>query len=143
MLTPEENERITALGPGTPGGDLFRRYWHPVAAASELTAERPLKRIKILGEELVLYRSEAGGYGLLGEHCSHRGTSLAYGFVEGENLRCPYHGWLYNAGGRWGDQRFEPAQSMMRYTLRHPAYPVEKLGGLLFAYMGPPEKKPL
>jgi len=143
MLTPEENERITRVGPGTPGGDLFRRYWHPVAAASELTAERPLKRIKILGEELVLYRNEAGGYGLLGEHCSHRGTSLAYGFVEGENLRCPYHGWLYNAGGRCVEQPFEPAQSMMRYTLRHPAYPVEKLGGLLFAYMGPPEKKPL
>ena len=68
MLTPEENERITGVGPGTPGGDLFRRYWHPVAAASELTPERPLKRLKILGEELVLYRTEAGDYGLLGEH---------------------------------------------------------------------------
>ena len=143
MLTADENERITRVGPGTPGGELLRRYWHPVAAASELTDEQPKKRIKILGEELVLYRSQSGVYGLLAEHCSHRGTSLYYGFVEEDRLRCPYHGWLYDPEGRCVEQPFEPAQSMMRHTLRHPAYPVEKLGGLLFAYMGPPEKKPL
>ena len=143
MLTPEDNQLLTQVGPGTPGGEWLRRYWHPVAAASELTADQPKKRIKVLGEELVLYRSQSGSYGLLAEHCSHRGTSLYYGFVEEESLRCPYHGWLYDRDGRCIEQPFEPAQSIMRHTLRHPAYPVEKLGGLLFAYMGPPERKPL
>ncbi len=143
MLTAEENERITQVGPGTAGGELLRRYWHPVAAAGELTAERPKKRLKILGEELVLYRTESGQYGLLAEHCSHRGTSLYYGFLEGECLRCPYHGWLYEPDGHCVEQPFEPAQSLMKHTLRHGAYPVEELGGLLFGYMGPPERKPL
>jgi 5,5'-dehydrodivanillate O-demethylase len=143
LLKPEENERITRVGPGTPGGELLRRYWHPVAAAGELTPEQPRKRVKILGEELVLYRTDSGHYGLLAEHCSHRGTSLYYGFVEGECLRCPYHGWRYDPTGRCIEQPFEPAQSLMKHTLRHPAYPVEELGGLLFAYLGPPEKQPL
>jgi len=143
MLTQQENELLTQVGPGTPGGEWHRRYWHPVAAAAELTPEHPRKRVKILGEELVLYRTESGRFGLLAEHCSHRGTSLYYGFLEGECLRCPYHGWLYDSSGHCVEQPFEPAQSLMRHTLRHPAYPVEELGGLLFAYMGPPEKKPL
>jgi len=143
MLTQEENNRLTQVGPDTPAGNLLRRYWHPVAAAGELTADRPKKRLKILGEDLVLYRTESGQYGLLAEHCSHRGTSLYYGFLEGEYLRCPYHGWLYEPSGHCVEQPFEPAQSLMKHTLRHGAHPVEELGGLLFAYMGPPEKKPL
>jgi 5,5'-dehydrodivanillate O-demethylase oxygenase subunit len=143
MLTPEQNARITQVGPGTPGGNLLRRYWHPVAAAGELSAEHPRKRVRILGEDLVLYRTESGGFGLLAEHCSHRGTSLYYGFVEGECLRCPYHGWLYDSAGKCLEQPFEPAQSLMKHTLRHGAYPVQELAGLLFAYLGPPEKQPL
>lgn len=143
MLTREENELLTRVGPGTPCGELLRRYWQPVGVASELTAERPIKRVQVMGEELVLFRDPRGGYGLVGEHCSHRGTSLAYGFVEEQGIRCPYHGWLYDGSGRCLEQPFEPAQSMMKHTLRHPAYPVQALGGLLFAYMGPPEKQPL
>ncbi len=143
MLTPEENELLTRVGPGTPCGELLRRYWQPVGVAGEFTAERPVKRVQVMGEELILFRDPKGSYGLLGEHCSHRGTSLAYGFVEEQGIRCPYHGWLYDARGRCLEQPFEPAQSMMKHTLRHPAYPVEALGGLLFAYMGPPEKQPL
>jgi 5,5'-dehydrodivanillate O-demethylase len=143
MLTREDNELLTRIGPGTPCGELLRRYWQPVALVRELTDERPMKRLKILGEELVLYRGQQGGYGLLGEHCSHRGTSLYYGFLEDGGLRCPYHGWLYDAGGRCLEQPFEPAQSMMKHTIRHPAYPVEELAGLLFAYLGPAEKQPL
>jgi len=142
MLTTEENELLTRVGPGTPCGELLRRYWQPVAAASEL-AERPMKRVRLLGEDLVLFRDAQGGYGLLGEHCSHRGTSLYYGFLEDGGLRCPYHGWLYDATGACIEQPFEPAQSLMRHTLRHPAYPVQKLAGMLFAYLGPPEKQPL
>jgi len=143
VLTKEENELLTRVGPGTPCGELLRRYWQPVCVASELTNENPKKRIKVMGEELVVYRDPSGGYGLLGEHCSHRGTSLYYGFIEESGLRCPYHGWLYDPAGRCVEQPFEPAQSLMKHTVRHPAYPVEKLGGLLFAYMGPPEKRPL
>lgn len=150
MLTKEENELLTGVGPGTPCGELLRRYWHPIAAASELTAERPRMRLKILGEELVLFRDFSpspfpqGGegkgedeYGLVAEHCSHRGASLYYGFLEDGCIRCAYHGWLYDKGGRIVETPFEPAQSLLKHTLRHVAYPVQKLGGFLWAYMGP------
>src|SRR4051812_18338680 len=99
MLTQEENELLTRTGPGTPGGELLRRYWQPVGLAQELTDAQPKKRVKVMGEELVLYRATDGGYGLVGEHCSHRGTSLYYGFLENGCIRCPYHGWLYDATG--------------------------------------------
>lgn len=137
MLTKDENELVTRMGPGTPCGDLLRRYWQPICFAQELTAARPVKRVKMLGEELVLFRDSAGGYGLLAEHCSHRGTSLSYGFIEDGGLRCAYHGWLYDAAGRCLEQPFEPGQSMMKHTIRHPAYPVQELAGLLWTYMGP------
>src|SRR5712692_8510507 len=127
MLTQEQNEQLTRVGPGTPMGELLRRYWQPVCAAAELTLERPKKRVGMLGEDLVVFRQADGGYGLIGEHCSHRGASLYYGFVESEGIRCPYHGWLYDPAGRCLEMPFEPAQSMMKLTLRHPAYPVEKL----------------
>ena len=142
MLSFEENQLLTQVGPGTPCGELMRRYWHPIAGARELTEEQPKKRIKILGEELVLYRDHNGGYGLVGESCSHRGTSLYYGFIEDGGIRCPYHGWLYDRTGRCLEQPFEPNPKFREQTL-HPAYPVEKLGGLLFTYMGPPDRKPL
>jgi 5,5'-dehydrodivanillate O-demethylase len=102
-----------------------------------LTAERPKKRVKILCEELVLYRDPNGGYGLVDEHCSHRGTSLYYGFVEERGIRCPYHGWLYDASGRCLEQPFEPEGATFCQRIKHRAYPVQKLAGLLFAYMGP------
>jgi 5,5'-dehydrodivanillate O-demethylase len=137
MLTREQNESLTQVGPGTPGGELLRRYWHPTVPAAELTPERPVKRVRLLGEDLVLYRTESGAYGLLGEHCSHRGTSLAYGFLEGETLRCPYHGWLYDPNGHCVEQPFEPAQSLMKHTLKHPAYPAQRIAGLIWAYLGP------
>jgi len=137
MLTPEENELLTRVGPGTPCGDFLRRYWHPIAAASELTDEKPKMRLRILGEDLVLYRAADGTYGLLAEQCSHRGASLYYGFLEDGGIRCPYHGWLYDTEGRCVEQPFEPQQSLLKHTVRHPAYPVEKLSGFLWAYMGP------
>ncbi|HZT07550.1 MAG TPA: Rieske 2Fe-2S domain-containing protein [Chloroflexota bacterium] len=143
MLTKEENALLTQIGPGTPCGELLRRYWHPVALTRELTDDRPMRRVKILGEELVLFRQPDGAFGLVGEHCSHRGTSLYYGFLEDGGIRCPYHGWLYDAVGRCVEQPFEPAQSMLKHTLRHPAYPVQELAGILFAYLGPPERQPL
>ncbi|MPZ15488.1 MAG: Rieske 2Fe-2S domain-containing protein [Chloroflexi bacterium] len=143
VITHEENERLTRVGPGTPMGALLRRYWQPVCAAAELTAERPKQRIRILGEDLVVFRQPDGSYGLVAERCSHRGASLYYGFLEDGGIRCPYHGWLYDAGGACLEQPFEPAQSMMKHTLRHPAYPVQKLAGIVFAYMGPPDRQPI
>ena len=143
MLTPEENELLTRVGPGTPAGQLLRRYWHVVGAVSELTKEKPKKRVRVLGEDLVLFRNQNGTYGLVAEHCAHRGASLYYGFVEEDGLRCAYHGWKYDAGGRCLEQPFESPEAGYKEKIRQPAYPVEKLAGLLFAYMGPPEKKPL
>lgn len=115
---------------------MLRRYWHPIAVAAELR-ERPIKRVRILGENLVLYRGDDSRYGLVAEQCSHRGASLAYGRIEGLNIRCPYHGWLYGPDGRCVEQPAEPANSTYKNRVRHPAYPVQKLAGLLYAYMGP------
>ena len=111
MLSPEENELLTAVGPGTPCGALMRRYWHPACFAGELTDEHPAKRVKIMHEELVFFRDQNGRYGCVGEHCAHRGVSLAYGFVEDCGIRCPYHGWKYDARGNCLEQPFEPTGS--------------------------------
>ncbi|MBM2809800.1 MAG: Aromatic ring-hydroxylating dioxygenase subunit alpha [Chloroflexi bacterium] len=137
MLTQEENDLLARVDPGTPCGELLRRYWQPVVSAGELTSEHPKKRVRILGEDLVLYRDPDGGYGLIAEHCAHRGCSLYYGFLEDGGIRCAYHGWLYDRAGKCLEQPFEPAESMMKYAVRQPAYPVERLAGLLFAYLGP------
>jgi len=143
MLSQEENEWLARVGPGTPAGQLLRRYWHVVGAASELSDEKPKKRVKVLGEDLVLFRDRKGTYGLVGEHCSHRGASLYYGFVEEDGIRCAYHGWKYDLCGKCLEQPFESPETGFKAKISHPAYPVAKLSGLLFAYMGPPEKKPL
>ncbi len=137
MLDKELNERLSRVGTGTPGGELMRRYWHPVIPASELTPEMPKKRVRLLGEDLVIFRDPDGSYGLVAEQCAHRGCSLYYGFLEDGGIRCPYHGWLYDKSGTCLEQPFEPAQSMMKYTVRQPAYPVQRLAGILFAYLGP------
>jgi len=142
MLTREENEMLTGVGPGTPAGELLRRYWHPVAAAGELSEEKPIKAVKILCEELAVFRDKGGRYGLVGEHCPHRSASLAFGRVEEEGIRCPYHGWKFDVRGRCLEQPAEPEGSTYKDRVQHKAYPVEKLGGLLFGYMGP-EPAPL
>ena len=137
MLTREENETLTRVDRGTPGGELLRRYWQPVAAAGELTEEKPIKAIKLLGEELVVYRDKRGRYGLVGEQCSHRKASLAFGRVDDEGIRCPYHGWKYDNTGKCLEQPAEPDSAGFKDKIKHTAYPVEKLGGLLWAYLGP------
>ena len=137
MVTQADNEFLTRVGPGTPGGDLLRRYWHPVAAVAELTGERPIKRVRILGQNLVVYRDTSGEYGLMEEQCPHRRASLAYGRVDHEGIRCPYHGWKFNAEGKCLETPAEPKGSTLKDGIRQPAYPVRPLGGLLFAYLGP------
>ena len=143
MLSQEENQLLTSVGPATSAGQLLRRYWHPIAPAVELTDLKPKKRVRVLGEDLLLYRDRKGGYGLVGEHCSHRGASLYYGFVEEDGIRCPYHGWKYDACGKCLEQPFENPEIGFKDKIQHPAYPVEKLAGLLFAYLGPPDRKPI
>jgi len=143
MLNREENQLLTSVGPGTPAGQLLRRYWHPIAPADELTDLKPKKRVRVLGEDLVLYRDGNGGYGLVSEHCSHRGASLYYGFVEEDGIRCAYHGWKYDACGKCIEQPFENPETGFKDKIQHPAYAVEKLAGLVFAYLGPPDKKPI
>ncbi len=142
MLTAEENDLLSRVGPGTPSGQLLRRYWHVVAAAAELSDEKPKKKVRILGEDLVLYRDRRGNYGLVAEKCSHRGVSLYYGFVEDDGIRCAYHGWKYDACGKCIDQPFESPDGGFKEKIQHPAYPVVKLAGLLFAYMGPADQMP-
>lgn len=137
MLTHEENVLLTQVSRGTPCGELLRRYWHPVAAAAELTEEKPIRAVKILNEELAVYRNRKGEYGLVGEHCPHRSASLAYGRVDEEGIRCPYHGWKFDQTGRCLEQPAEPADSTFKDRIKHVAYPVQYLGGLIYAYLGP------
>ena len=136
MLSVEQDDRLKAVGPGTPMGELFRRYWQPVAAVAQLDSQ-PVMPVKLLGEALVLYRDGSGRLGLLAESCPHRRTSLAYGIPEDNGLRCPYHGWLYDIEGRCIDQPSEPAGSTFAEHITTTAYPVRALGGLIFAYLGP------
>ena len=143
-------ESLARVGPGTPSGEVFRRYWLPVETSANLGGGRgqflgtknPL-RVKVLGEHLILYRDASGKPGLLAEHCSHRGTSLFYGRVEEDRLRCLYHGWAYDREGNVLEMPGEPPDSNFKNTVKHPAYPCVEVGGLIFAYMGPPEKQPL
>jgi len=137
VLTAEENERITRVGPGTPAGELFRRYWLPIAPIQELTAEQPTKFIRLLGEDLVLFLDKSGRAGLLADHCSHRGASLLYGRVEERGLSCAYHGWLYDTSGNCLETPAEPEGSMLHLTVKQRAYPVQKYVGLYWAYLGP------
>jgi nitrite reductase/ring-hydroxylating ferredoxin subunit len=130
------------VGPGKPMGELLRRYWQPIAIAEEL---RDLPRaVKVLGEDLVLFRDGQGRAGLVYPRCMHRGTTLLYGKVEEQGIRCCYHGWLFDVEGRCLEQPCEPnAGQGFREKIRQPWYPVEERYGLIFAYMGPPEKKPV
>ncbi|MGH7852729.1 MAG: Rieske 2Fe-2S domain-containing protein [Candidatus Binatia bacterium] len=132
---------IPQVGKGTPAGEWFRRYWMVVGTTQELY-DIP-QAVKVLGEDLVLFRDQFGKLGLLGKHCPHRGTSLEYGDIEDGGLRCPYHGWLFNVNGQCLEMPAEPKDSKFREKIKHLSYPVKELGGLVFAYMGPDEPPPL
>lgn len=137
MLTREENEVLTRVGAGTPAGDLLRRYWFPVGVAGELTEKNPTQLVRILGETLVLFHDRKGRVGLLDDRCAHRGASLCYGRVEERGIACPYHGWLYNTKGDCLETPAESADSKFHLTVKQRAYPVQKLVGLYWAYLGP------
>ncbi len=142
MLSVEQNERLTRVGPGTPMGELMRRYWHPIAASVELDADNPTKEVRLLGEDLVLYRDAKGTLGLVEPSCAHRKANLSYGIPEENGLRCAYHGWIFNENGQCVDQPSEPEGSKFKEKVRIKAYKAQELGGAIFAYMGP-EPAPL
>ncbi|MBK17289.1 MAG: hypothetical protein CMM52_00410 [Rhodospirillaceae bacterium] len=134
------NADIPRVGPGTPGGEWLRRYWMAVGAIDELY-DIP-QAVKVLGEELVLFRDGEGRIGLIGEHCAHRGASLEYGDIENAGIRCPYHGWLFDVNGKCLEQPSEVNGKSFCAKVRHVSYPVRELGGLIFAYMGPDQDNP-
>ncbi len=136
MLSAELNKRLTGVGPGTPGGEMLRRYWHPVAATVQLD-ENPIKKVRLLGEDLILYRDESGNLGLIDEPCPHRRISMEYGMLEDVGIRCPYHGWLFDHTGACLEQPGEPWDSTYKERTPTKAYPVQDFAGLIFAYLGP------
>ena len=137
---PKEDEELTHVGPGTPGGEYLRRFWQPVCYADEL-GDTPVG-LKILGEELVAFRDFSGRIGLVEAHCPHRGTSLEFGLVSERGIRCCYHGWLFDVDGTILETPGEPAGSTFKDRLCHGAYPVHEHCGTVFAYMGPPDQMP-
>lgn len=135
------NAEITEVGPGTPCGELMRRYWQPVGISAKV-GTRP-QRVRILCEDLILFRDGSGRAGLVTPRCAHRGSDLYYGKVDANGIRCPYHGWQFDVEGRCIDQPCEPQRGLHKARVRQPWYPVEERYGLVWAYLGPPEKKPV
>ena len=139
MLSEEKNRQLTEVGPGRPMGELLRRYWHPIAGVSEFDG-RATKPVRVLGEDLVLYKDLSGTFGLVDRHCPHRRADLSHGMVEACGLRCNYHGWRYDQTGACVEQPYEDTahpELRMRENIRLKAYPVETKGGLVWAYLGP------
>ncbi len=136
MLTEAQNNLLTQTGPGTPGGRLLRSYWQPIAASEEMPIDGDPIPIRIMSEDLVLFRDDEDELGLIGKFCAHRGTDLSYGRVEDGGLRCLYHGWLFDRHGNCIDQPAEPEGRKFCDKVRHPAYPVQEKGGVIWTYMG-------
>jgi 5,5'-dehydrodivanillate O-demethylase oxygenase subunit len=139
MLTQAENDKLTQVGPGTPMGDLLRRYWTPIAAITEFT-DKTIKPVRLLGEDLVLYRDLSGTFGLVDRQCPHRRADLSYGFVEQCGLRCSYHGWAYDESGACIEQPYDDLanpKGRFKDKIRIKSYPVKELAGMVWAYMGP------
>jgi phthalate 4,5-dioxygenase oxygenase subunit len=143
MLSEQQNERVTRVSPGSACGELMRRYWQPAALTEELGTKRPAKAVRLMGEDLVLYRTETGGYGLVGRRCPHRGADLCFGRLEDGGLRCTFHGWLFDETGRCLEQPAEPKGSNFHTKIRHTAYPCIERNGVVFTYMGPGNPPPL
>ena len=140
---PTHKKELTEVSAGTPMGEMLRRYWHPIGLVSDAT-DTP-RKVRVLGEDLILFRDKTGRPGLVHPNCAHRGSSLYYGKVEERGIRCCYHGWLFDVQGHCVEQPCEPegGQGRARDRIRQPWYPVQELYGLVWAYLGPPDKKPV
>lgn len=139
MLSAEQNELITRTNPGTKAGNLLRRYWQPAALVEELSTNRPIKPVRLMGEDLVMFKDGQGRYGLIARGCPHRGTDLAFGRLEADGLRCAFHGWKFDVNGKCLETPAEPDGSNLCANIRQKSYPVVEKSGILFAYMGPGE----
>ncbi|HEY3116807.1 MAG TPA: Rieske 2Fe-2S domain-containing protein [Chloroflexota bacterium] len=143
MLTKEQNQLLTRVGPGTPMGDLMRRYWVPAIMSWEIDEpDSPPVTIKVLGEELVAFRDTNGKVGIVGARCAHRRAHLFWGRNEECGLRCVYHGWKFDVNGQCVDMPSEPVETNFKDKVRIPAYPTFEIAGLVFCYMGPKDKQP-
>jgi phenylpropionate dioxygenase-like ring-hydroxylating dioxygenase large terminal subunit len=138
MISAEQNDLMTRVGPDTPAGALLRRYWQPAALVDEFQAndERPLRPVRLLGQDMVLFRDAQGRYGLVDRACPHRGADLAYGRLEDGGLRCAFHGWLFDVEGRCLETPAEPAGSRLCEHIRQRSYPVVEKAGVLWAWLG-------
>ena len=148
-MRAEQNERFTRIGQGTPCGEMLRHYWHPVALIDEFDpkldptmAIRPVKAVRLLGQNLVLFKNAQGEFGLLDRDCPHRGADLAYGRNEGDGLRCPFHGWKFDVTGQCLETPAEPKGSVLCTRIKQLNYPVQERSGILFAWMGPEGSSP-
>jgi phthalate 4,5-dioxygenase len=144
MLSAEQNRRLTQVSSGTPGGNLLRSYWQPIALLDEFDPEldatmamRPVKPVQLLGQDFVLFKDDAGRFGLLDRDCPHRGADLSYGRREAQGLRCPFHGWMFDITGRCLETPGEPQGSKLCERIQQRSYPVVEKNGILFAYLGP------
>ena len=143
MLTREQNERLVRVGPGTPAGELFRRYWQPAVLCEEVPEKdgAPV-RVRLLGEDLLAFRDTDGAVGLVDAHCPHRMAPMFFGRNEECGLRCAYHGWKFDRNGDCTDMPTEPGNEVMKQKTKIKAYPTVERGGIVWAYMGPPDRKP-
>ena len=148
-MKAEQNELITRIGPGTPCGDLMRRYWQPVALVDEFDPRldpamgvRPVKAVRLLGQDFVLFKKADGTFGLLDRDCPHRGADLSFGRNEGDGLRCPFHGWKFDAAGRCTDTPAEPTGSTLCQRIQQRSYPLVEKAGVLFGWFGPEDVSP-
>ena len=142
MLSKEDNELLTRIGPGTAMGEMVRRYWLPFYLSADLEADGPPQRVRLMGEDLIVFRATSGQVGLVGNHCPHRGASLFFGRNEEDGLRCVYHGWKYDVSGACVDMPNEPPESNFKHKIQHTAYRVQERNGMLWTYMGPEENPP-
>src|ERR1044071_4178408 len=135
MLSREDNDILCRVGPGTPMGNVMRRYWLPLMYSWELEADGEPLRVRLLGEDLIAYRTTSGEVGLMQNACPHRGASMFFGRNEEEGLRCVYHGWKFDVSGQCVDMPSEPAESNFRNKVRATAYKTQERGGIVWAYM--------
>ena len=142
MISTKENQLLTTVSPNSEAGTLMRNYWQPAALVEELTGDRPIVPVNLMGERLVLFRDEAQRYGLVERHCPHRGADLNFGRLEDGGIRCAFHGWLFDVEGNCREQPAEPVDSKFYQRVKHVAYPCEVRNGIVFAYMGAGDPPP-
>lgn len=136
MISQELNDSLTRVGPGSDAGTVLRHYWQPAALSDELDGPRPVTPVRLMGEDLVLFRDAEGALGLIDRHCPHRGADLCFGRLEDNGLRCPFHGWHFDRTGQCVEQPGEPEGSRMHERVQATSYPVVEKNGIVWAYMG-------